>query len=344
MNRRLIILIIGALLVIALVAMALMWAAGRQNGSQEETPTGPQIIKLSEEVAISPIPSFDNNAIWYFTEDGRLFRMNTDGTGITEYPIPALGTSVTLRRALWPKSGSDFIAVSLSQQEEIKSYYNSTAKLYTRLPANVQSLDWMPDSRRVAYIWRSSNGLSQQLVIANSDGSGFVPVKDVFWPDLQIKVAPDGLSALLYRSQIQGGINKIYGINLVNGEMYTVVDQGENLAATWISPTRFLFSQSSVTDYPRVYMHDVTTKKSTDLGINTSLDKVAADYEGIKVYAATPKKDSSGDKFVSIDLSNFALTDYFNPEGVVSARNLMLINTELYFVNTSDNKLYRIAK
>lgn len=91
-------------------------------------------------------------------------------------------------------------------------------------------------------------------------------------------------------------------------------------------------------------MYDVSTKKATDLGINTSLDKVSSDFEGRVVYAATPKKDSTGDKFVTVDLSTFALSDYFSPEGVISARNLMLINTELYFVNTADNKLYRVAK
>lgn len=344
MNRRLLILITAGLLVIALVVVGLMWAANKQNAQETDTSTSPQLVKLSDETMFSPVASFDNNAIWYFTEAGRLFRINTDGTGMTEYPIPALGTNATLRRVLWPKSGSDFIAVSLSQQEEVKSYYNSTAKLYTRLPANVQSIDWMPDSRRIAYIWRTANGLNQQLVIASSDGSGFVPVKDVFWPDLQIKVAPDGLSALLYRSQIQGGVNKIYGINLVTGEMYTVVDQGESLAAMWISPTRFIFSQSSVTDYPRIYLYDTSTKKATDLGINTSLDKVTADFEGRIIYAATPKKDSSGDKFVSVDLTSFAITDYFSPEGVVSAKNLLVINTEVYFINTADNKLYTIVK
>jgi len=344
MNRRLITLIVAGIIILGLVALALLWAVNRQNQEQPQVQSGPSLVKVSDNAMVSPIQSFNNNAVWFFSPDGKLFRINTDGTGLEEQPIPSLGLNTNVRRVLWPKNGSDMIVVSLSGSTEVKDFYSNASKIYTRLAPNIQSIDWMPDSRRIAYIWRSADGQSQQLVIANSDGTGFVPVKDVFWPDLQVKVAPTGLSALLYRSQIQGGVNKIYSVDLTSGVITTVVDQGENLSAHWITPTRFLFSQSSVTDYPRIYMYDTSTNKATDLGINTSLDKVVTDFEATTLYVATPKKDNTGDKFVAVDLTSFAITDYFEPEGVVSAKNLLMISTGLYFINTTDNKLYTIMK
>ena len=201
----------------------------------------------------------------------------------------------------------------------------------------------MPDGKRIVYIWQSGDNQTQQLAVADSDGSGFKTIKDVFWPDLAVKASPDGKTVLMWRSNVQEN-NKIYSANLETGEIGTVIDQGKNLGAAWISPTRFIFTQSTITAYPKLYLFDLTTKKAVDLGINTTLDKVVTDKDGKVLYAAVPTKDNSGDTLVKMDLSSYKLETYFEPTEKVSAKNLFLVGQGLHFINSSDSKLYTVNK
>lgn len=357
MNKRLIIIIVGGLVILAALGGALAWAVKKQN-SKNSAPVAivPQIKKVVDESVISPVPATATQGLWYFNSAGQLFRINLDGTGLTEFPLPAPGDG-TVKKVSWPKSGSDFIMVKSAGTGETKIYYDSIRKIYVNLPANIQSFDWLPDNHRIAYIWQSGDGQHpaggearpdqsgrQQLALANADATGFTTIKEVFWPDLQVKVSPDGKTALLYRSQIDGSLNKIYAVNLVTNEITTVVDQGKNLDALWISPSRFIFTQAFLTSYPKVYLYDLMAQKATDLDLNTTLDKIVMDNEGKVLYAAEPKKDNTGDTFVTEDLSSFKQADYFTPDNPVRARNLMLIGNSLYFINNSDGKLYNIIK
>jgi len=344
MNKRLIIIIVGGLVILAALGGALAWAVNKQN-SKKVVPVVivPQIKKVIDESVISPVSATATQGIWYFNSAGQLFRINLDGTGLTEFPLPTPGDGA-IKKVSWPKAGSDFIMVKSGVSGETKIYYDSIRKIYINLPVNIQSFDWMPDNHRIAYIWQSGDGQHQQLALANADATGFTTIKEVFWPDLQVKVSPDGKTALLYRSQIDGTLNKIYAVNLVTNEITTVIDQGKNLDALWISPTRFIFTQAFLTAYPKVYLYDLVTQKATDLDLNTTLDKVMADIEGKVLYVALPKKDNTGDTFITEDLLSFKQTDYFIPDNLVRAKNLMLIGNSIYFINSLDGKLYTIVK
>lgn len=343
MNKKLIIFIIIGLIILLGLGGLLFVSVKKQQASQA-TVAGPQIKKVLDEQVLSAVASLDKNSLWYFNSEGRLFRVNIDGSGLSEFPLPAL-SSGNFRQALWPKDGHDFIAISGTGTEETKSFYDSVQKIYINLPLQIQSLDWLPDAKRVVYIWQSADKLKQQLVQASADGSGFKAIKDVFWPDLIVKPGPDGNTVLLYRSKIEGSVNKIYSAKLDTGEIGTVIDSGKNTAATWLpAGSRFVFSQSSITAYPKLFLYDLTTKQAVDLNLNTLLDKIAFDPEGKTLYAAVPKKDNLGDAFVKIDLSSFKQETILDPDQAVRAKNLLLIGQTLYFVNTTDGKFYSLSQ
>ena len=341
MNKRLIIIISAAVVLLSIVGVFFGIAVSKQKKTQTPVATV-QIKKVLDELVISPVASLDSKAIWYFNTEGRLFRTNKDGSGISEFPLPALATS-PIRQVLWPKTGSDFIVITNSGTSASKSYYNSAAKLYINLPKNIQSIDWMPDSLRVVYVWQSGDNKTQQLVIANADGTGFKAIKDVFWPDLNVKVSPDGKTALLWRNAASD-LNKIYSANLNTGEINTVVDLGKNLGAVWVSANKFIFAQSSITPYPKIYLYDFISKQVVDLSLNTTLDKIAIDSNGQTLYAAVPKKDNTGDTFIKEDLISFKQTSYFEPVSNVSGTHLLLVGADLYFTNSLDQKFYTISK
>src|SRR6185436_4080042 len=209
MNRRVIVLFIIGLLILAALGGLLFYLSGKQQEDMQDLQTTLQIRKVLDEAVISPAAAYDNNSIWYFNSEGRLFKSNTDGSNLSEYPLPSL-PSGSLKQVLWPKAGSDFIAVANSSGQTAKYYYNSANKVFTNLANNIQWVDWLPDGKRIAYIWQSDDKKTQSLVVSNADGTVFKTVTPVFWPDLALKASPDGKTVLMYRTNIVGDVNKIY--------------------------------------------------------------------------------------------------------------------------------------
>ncbi len=344
MNKRFLIISISGFLILAILGGLLFLAVQKQKQSQTaSTGATLQTKKISDENILSAVPSLDGSAVWYFNSSGRLFRINPDGAGLVEFPLPAFGGN--LLTVQWPTTGSDFLAVGSNNNVTFKSFYDSANKLYINLPANVKNIDWMPDGKRVVYIWKSSDNLHQSLVVANADGTGFRTVKDVFWSDLIPKVSPDGTKVLLYRYSMIGDVNKIYVIDLNTGEISNVVEEGKNSSAVWLSDSqRFIYSQNSASVYPKLYLYDFATKTSTDLNLSTNINKILVDGSDKFLYAAVPKTDNSGDNFIKLDLATLKQESYYEPSGQIRGMNLMLLGNTLYFVNSVDGKLYSLEK
>lgn len=349
MNRKTIIIIIICLLIILAGAVFFVWKmAGNKtdekNNNTQQQVVEPKIIKVVDESVIAPIPSFQNNSIWYFNSDARLLRVNLNGSGTTEFPLPALN-NIYIKDVLWSPIGSDFIVTSVNGAGDQKTYYNSETKRYVALPAQIKNLAWLPDGKRIVYIWQSNDNIHQQLAISNPDNSGYRVVKDVFWPDLKIYPLNDGKTVLLIRSKADEDINKIYSVNLENGEFTTLVDQGKNISIQTIpKKNAVVYSKMKENGNFELYYYDFSQKVEVDTKISTSTEKIVIDPEGKYLIASAPKLDYSGDEFIKLDLESFKAESYFIPQESIRARNLALVGQMLYFVNSKDSKLYRIEK
>lgn len=346
MNKKIII-ILAIVILLSLTAGTILLVGKKSSVKTSAPANSGEIKKLLDEPVVSPVGSFDGSAIWYFASNSRLFRINTDGSGLTEFPLPSVPTVGNLSRVLWPQTGSDFIAFVSTSLGEVKNYYDSAQNKYIQLPENVQSVDWMPDSKRIIYVWKAGDA-QQQLKIAASDSSGFSTVADVFWPDYVVKASPDGDSALLYRSNPEGSVNKIYKVNLKTKQFETVIETGKNSAAAWLpGGEKFLFVESS-TATPHLFMYNFSNRQITDLNLAVGVDKVALDSEGKILYAAVAKKDNppagGKDEFIKLDLMSLKQEFYYQPQENLRAKSLLEIKGRLYFVNLQDNKLYYIAK
>ena len=346
-NKRIYLILAGIVILIALGISAFVLAVKktRENKPQETSQQSQGQLKLlADEEVVSPVPSVSANAIWYFTPKGRLFRVNVDSTDLTEYPLPSING--TVKRVDWALSGNDFILTSTQNGQETKYYYSDNDKKYSVLPKNIQNFDWLPDGRRIVYIWRSGDNLHQQLAFANADASGFKIVTDkIFWPDFKVIASPDGEEVLLIRSQIEGSINKIYKANLATGQIEIVISEGRNLDALWLnSGQKFIFVQTGNSGQARLFLYNLSSRSQTDLNLSATLDKVIVDPQGKYLYAAQPKTNDSSDAILKLDLATLAQEVFFDPEEDLRARNLNLAGDKVFFVNARDGKLYVIQK
>jgi dipeptidyl aminopeptidase/acylaminoacyl peptidase len=292
---------------------------------------------IVDENVISPVASYDNGSIWYFNSDGRLLKVGLNGSKLSEFPLGSFSND-NFVQALWPKKGFDFIIISTNNGSLVKTHYNSTSKLYTTLASNVQAIEWLPDGKRVVYIWQSNDKKSQQLVIANADGTGFKTVTDVFWPDLALRASDDGKTILMYRTERVGETNKIYAVDLNTAVVSTLVETGNNFAAKWVSADKFIYSRPS-----KILVYDITSKQSLDLDLNSSLDKTVSDPTGQYLYAAVPTTDGS-DKIIKVNVDNGSVEAYFQFETQVYVRSLLMVGNTVHYIDNRDGKLYAITK
>jgi hypothetical protein len=343
MNRKIII-IIALLIMLSLAAGITLWVRQDEEPSANQEPTT-ALNEFSATKVISAVSSYDKSAIWYFDQSARLFRANPESKEVSEFSLPVIPGSVSLLDVAWPDAGNDFLASTTGSSEKSIHYYDNEKQEYKSWPKNIQSFDWMPDGRRVLYIWKSGDNTTQQLVMANADTSGFRIIADVFWPDLKVQVSPNGLEALLVRTKPEREINKIYKADLNSGEFETIVADGKNLDVRWLpGGDRFIYTRISQNGSPMMVLYDFNTGLQNDMRIEGSLDKVFVDDAGSFAYVAVAKQDGVGDKFVKIDLNTFQKEDYYNPEEALTAKNLFFANGDLYFINTLDRKLYFIDK
>ncbi|MBI2356224.1 MAG: hypothetical protein HYV13_03415 [Candidatus Doudnabacteria bacterium] len=340
MNKKIIILL--ALIILLSFGMgAILLLNKKQDQPSSAEPAETSIKKLVDEVVVSPIKSFDGSAIWYFNASGRLFRISVDGSGLTEYPLPPLPKG-SLLQALWPEKGGNFIVTTSASSGGTKYFYDDQEKKYVELPGNIQSLDWMPDGERIAYVWKAGDN-SQQLKMASADSSGFKTLADLFWPDYVVKVSPKGDEALLYRSEASE-TNRIYRVDFRRGSFEPVIESGRNSGMLWLpGGEKFIFAQAFGSGQ-RLLMYNFSNRQITDLNLAASIDKIGLGDGGKTLYAAVAKKGSNGDEFVKLELTSLKQETHYLPAEDIKAKNLLEANGKLYFVNLIDSKFYYIAK
>jgi Tol biopolymer transport system component len=297
-----------------------------------------KLNKISDDVAVSPSVSYDGSAVWYFNPNGQLFRRTLVGDNFSEYAFPQPITN--FRKAYWPDANSDLIISTQANSASQFEFYDHSANQFKILPQNIQSLDWMPDGQRILYVWKSGDGKSQQLVLANADTSGFRKVADLSWPDLAVKVSPDGKQALLFRTQ-SPDVNKIYVASLDTGSIATVVADGKNTDAEWVSPSKFAYVQ--VADGKNnLNIFDQTTGQSSALGIAANFDQVSFDKLGQYMYSVAT--DGSSNKLVKYDLATGEQTNIFDFAANIKPHNLFMNDQTVMFINALDGKLYSVGQ
>ncbi|HEX5430290.1 MAG TPA: hypothetical protein VFX17_04440 [Patescibacteria group bacterium] len=336
MNRKILIIIVIILGILAAASLFFLRQKPAVTAGPNITPN--TLTKVSDATVISPVVTYDHNAFWYFNSDGHLFREDLDGSNLDEYPLPS--DTPNFHQAVWPAAGDSFITMANATADSSRKFYDSSAKKFITYPANVQSFDFLPDGKRIAYIWESTDGKQSQLMVANADLSGYKALSTVFWPDLQIKVSPDGLHALLWRGQIQD-TNKIYEADLTTGAFTTIVDAGKNTEAQWIGANKFIYTQISSSG-PDLWLYDASASKATDLGLAATLDQTAADATGENLYVDL--NDGQADSIYKFDLTTLQKQLVYTFEATMHPHNVFMDGQIICFINSSDGKLYTLTQ
>jgi hypothetical protein len=328
--------ILGTLFLLLAAAAVVLWL--QLNAAEDNTP----IIRVlshkteSDTAALSMVESKDLKSIWFSDRDGKIYR--TQNGEVTEYPSAAFADR-PLEKIIWSPTGGDFLAIGTRSNAKAVSYFDSSKQVYVSLPANVGAIDWLTDGR-VAMIWKSGDGKTQQLVVANPDATGYKIVTALPWPDFEIKVAPTGNKALLLRDSPKP--NKIYLFSLEDGQYETLAESDRIINAKWIDSTKFIYDAFVDGSKSTIMLFDTESRTAKNLNLATTVEKVAWNSLHEEFLAAVPVAGTSGDKIVKLPLNETEPQDYYAGLNGIRAVQVLYSNGILYLINAQDGKIYSV--
>ncbi len=324
-----------------------------------EEPTEPaesdtKAVRLTDDSVVSPILVYQGNGISYFNRSGQLFQTNFEvsNTGVLlnnkrALPIPV---KEDISRVLWPLAGVDYIAEMGNGSTRGWSFYNTLAGKYTDIPQEVYSLDWMPTGDKIMFVWVDGNGKAT-LNIGNPDTTGYQTLTDLYEPNNEIAVSPDGKNVLFY--QIQNIDQTKNTINMVtaDGKVFSsVVKDGYNRGVRWAPDSKqFLFGKRNPSSQKyELWVGNISTGELRNLGVNTTVQKAVWSKDSKTVYAGMPVTGNAGeslteDNLYAITVDNASKKEYI-PGVAVDVQDMFYTSDEkiLFFRNAQDNALYYI--
>lgn len=316
-----------------------------------ETPTG-QASRLGTDSVVTPALFFSGDGIAYFTTTGQLYRtqMSVSGGTVllsnkTELVVPPKSN---ITKILWPMVGSSYIVETGEGSGRQWSYYNPNTGSYVDLPRQIKSLSWMPSGNKIMFVWVGDDGKTT-LNISDPDTSNYQVLTDLYEPDNEIKVSPDGQTVLFYRTQSSDLTkNSIVSVSSDGKEFRTVVSEGYNRGVVWSPDSKkFLFTRRDAgSSNFNLYMGDLNSGEITNLGYSTTETKAVWGRDSLSIIVAAPGQSGgsfggSGDRIYKYDLYTNSTTQ-FDPGPSIDAEEMFtsLDDTILFFKNGVDNTLY----
>lgn len=321
--------------------------------STPENLGGGKIFKLSEDKVISPALFFDGSGITYFDKEGQLYQTTLQDSGSAPLQLARkrsleIAVKTGINKILWPPQGDSFIAEFGNSGRKLWSFYDSKTATYTDLPAQISAFDWTPDGQKIYYVWLENN--KTNLSMSDPNSKNWKKISDIWAMPDEIKVSPDGLNILYYKTKTASSTNPIY-LTTPDGKIWqTLVKNGNNSGAVWSPDSqKFIFAKKdSNTEKFGLWYYNFFTGEVKDLKVFSITSKVVWDKNSRVIYAAVPKSGIAGedsltsDNFMKIDTDSLEKIEYTSGSEKIDGQNLFL-NTgldKLFFLNAQDENLY----
>jgi hypothetical protein len=336
-------------------------STGTGTSTTGTTAANNGLVKRTTDQVVAPILSFNGNYLWYFTQAGSLNELTLATASLQRYPLPQ---TLNINYAVWATQGSDFIISGTASGSTTRAYYyyNSTAKTFTKYPAQVEEVQFMPSGNQVVYIWNNGNGTSSLSIADTNLGNHKQLVSSM--PDLDdaIVVSPLGDHLLAYNASAPTN-GKLYLMAFSDGKLHTIKTNVENQGVWSTDGQHFVFNKynAAAPSDATLWLGSITSS-SGDISMNISPapSKIVFNTTGSNMYyaaadsnasSATANNDSTSnqpillpDSLWSYNIATGSKTEIFSGDtNNLNVSDLMISNDEstLYFRN-SDGYVYSV--
>lgn len=341
--KRFILALIGVplLLIAAGAVYYFVTASLHISPSTKNTPqvTIGKLVPVASEPVLSPALSFTGETIWFMTPAGKLYRKNIDGTqDKQEFPLPQAVSNPV--RVLWPQNQQDFLVEENLSGHSHYLFYNAGANAFVSYADAMRWPRFLSQGDKIVYDW-VTGGIQHTLKVADSDGTNFVKVADLFRGDSQFEPSPRRQEVALY-SPDSANPGKLYLVDLFTGQFRNLGQDGayEGVKFSPDGNKLLLARQASGSTEPHLYWLDLGLSKVTDLGLSALIERTVwgADSKTVFVGTASGIEKYSLDGGKSEEAYKFADTEPVLPRDLV----LHPQKSMLFFVDEKTGYLYRL--
>ncbi len=320
--------------------------------------------KLSRDLPISiegeSFVSEDNQTIKYYLKDnGNVYQSSFDGSNLKAISTAELKD---LYQIIWSPDKQKVISI-YKNVEGIKKYvYDYSTKKAALLADEIKGLDFSPDSQKIAYQFVGSDGQSNNLSVADFDGTNW---RNILATRLESLVVDWPSPAKIYFKNTPAGqtAGSLFSLNPASGSFNKLLADLYGFSAIWSSGG--LKMAWSATDQGgknlKLYSGDNDGTNAKQLPIATIAEKCVWSINDQDLFCAVPQKISQDDiwpddyfkgKVFTIDdfylintatgnAEKIAVSDTSHP---LDAQNLILSPQEdyLFFINRQNGLLYNM--
>ena len=338
-------------------------ASPSEPNSQEVTASEKKqvIFPLSQEPVLSPTINSSGNKVRYYSKNnGNIYEVNFDGTGLTRISASNLAGLLNI---IWSPDKEKVIGLFQKGDQIQKYLHNYQVGQSILMNSNINQIAWSPDGKKIALQTFNSETQTNTISISNADGSD---LKDVFstrlkdfileWPTI------DKISLRTKTSGLSDGL--VLMVNPDNGSFSKVLGNIFGLNIMWSPLGNSLLYSSTTTDgkNPSLFLADQTGQTKKSIGFATLIEKCVFSQDNRTLFCAIPQTLSenavwpddyykgmttTADNFLKIDLEASQSSSIFSPNAndkTYDATGLFLSPKEdyLFFTNKKDGLVYSI--
>lgn len=322
-----------------------------------------KIVPISSQPVMAPFFDKKTETISYYSaKDGTVWTVNSDGSGEKQTVKKALEG---LRDVSWSQDHNRVITTFEKNEQKIFYEYDYKTNKSVTLKDGLDAVTWDNLGIKIVYKYFDASSGQRTLNIANPDGSDWKKIADLTFRDITISSVPSTSVVSFWNYPSADEETQLATVGAIGGSP-TILLQGKFGADYLWSPdgTQALVSSLSTKDKKMTTLGIVTMNgQYSDFNIPTFVSKCAWSNNGKTVYYALPtaipdnakipndyqnKKFMTDDTFWKVDITTGEKSRIINASeinGKYDSSNLFLSATEdaLYFINRSDQKLYRIS-
>jgi len=333
------------------------------NGSQgtPQNPLNLEIKPIGFERSFALAIGQDNQSVkYYLAKNGHAQQSDFKGQNlsvISQTDLPGL-TGI-----IWSPDRKKVISIFDKQIPPKKYFYSYETKKGALLNENIRSVAWSPDSQKIVYQFRSPDGATNNISIANADGTNWRNLLQTRMENVSIAwPSPDKIYIWDKPSGLVPG--SLFALDPASGNLSKVLSGIYGLSAKFSPDGQKMIYQTTDQDGKNLKLFAVDSKggQPKDLSIVTLVDKCVWSPDSQIIFCAVPQsllpsailpdyylegKIMTKDDFYIVDTSTVQKTKIASSDSQqsVDARELILspTNNYLFFISQSDGLVYSLA-
>lgn len=321
-----------------------------------------KISVISSQAVLGPVFNKKNETISYYSaKDGTAWIVNPDGSGEKQ----VVGKMQDdLKNVLWSQDRSKVLLIFEKKGQKTFSQYDYKTNKEIQLKEGLDTAVWDNSGAKIFYKYYDSATQKRSINVANPDGSSWQKIADTEFKNVSISPVPGTSAVSFWNFPNANEGTQLAIVGAIGGEPKTILKDKFGADYLW-SPdgTQALVSSLPNKDGKMITLGIVTIDgQYHDLNIPTIVSKCVWSNNGKSFYYALPgeipnnpkmpndyqdKKFMTDDTFWKADIATGQKERIVNTSeinGKYDSNNLFLSATEsdLYFVNRRDQKLYKI--